>query len=120
MVTLEVYPKNHHKRQHNSVPIFYAALGMAPHYSYLCLISLLPFLYWLPFYLSVCSLPHCLESLPSLQVLTLRVFQVPDPSPLLFPYVIPSQGQGLGPRPFPQLPREFMSHPHHLAGPQSQ
>ena len=114
-MTLEVCPEDQYRLQHHCVPIFLQS--WVRDYSHLCLISLYPLFYRLPFYLSVSSLPHDLESLHSLKDLTQRVSQVPDLHPQFFlhhplsepriwPQVLPTTAQG--------------TPPHHLAEPGSQ
>ena len=114
MMTLEVFPENQYRPQHHPVPIFLQSWVWDD--SHLCLISLLPLLYWLPFYLCVGSLPHGLESFLSLKDLTQRVSQVPDLRPQFFLCHPLSE-----PRTWPQvLPTAAQGPPPHLAEPQSQ
>lgn len=114
MMTLEVCPENQYRPQPHPAPIFLQSWVWDD--SHFCLISLLPLLYWLLFYLCVSSLPHGLESLLSLKDLTQRVSQAPDLRPQFFlchplseprtrPKVLPTTAQGTLP---------------HLAEPQSQ
>lgn len=115
MVTPEVYPKNHCRFQHHSVPASYAILGVAPHYPHLCLISLLP----LP--VSLLSFCEFFASLPGISPSALS----PDPEnfssfwPQSFapPICYPLSEPRLSPRPFLHLSGKLRTHPYHLAGP---
>lgn len=89
IVSLEVYSKSFHRLQHPSV-----AASQGPRYGS-SLSSLTSFSLSASLLTSVSSLLNFLDSVPTLHILTLRIFQVSDSSPLFFPYVIPSQSQDL-------------------------
>lgn len=113
-MTPEVYPKNHCRFQHHSVPASYAILGVAHHYSHLCLIPLLP--------LQVSLLLFCEFFVPLPRISPSPLSPDPENFSCLWPQTsappicYPLSEPKLSTRPFLQLSGKLRTHPYDLAG----